>query len=164
MASEVWGWGGARAAGREVGSFGQYEMGTPRGWWVAPSQVRPRLALKVTVHGAPTPSSQDLVACRGHSKSGCIKICSATQLWFLEGPGVATFWHVQACTHLAGPPRGRLFVLKCCIYGIKNNRSVGLGCVLPTLEMGDAPSLDVFSQDCTLFPYPTSHSPSWAFD
>lgn len=43
---------GMRAAGEAVGSVEQHEMGSPRGWQ---AQVRPRLALKVMVHGCTRP-------------------------------------------------------------------------------------------------------------
>lgn len=59
----------------------------PRGQREPLSQLRARLALKVMVYGTPTRSSQDPVALREHSKSACVKIRPATQLWCLGGLG-----------------------------------------------------------------------------
>ena len=62
-----------------LGASGNERLG--EGWGCqAPSLVRARLDLKVMAHGAPTPSSQDLLALRGHSKSVCVKIRLAVQL------------------------------------------------------------------------------------
>lgn len=96
------------ASSAEIRSIGQREMGSPRG---RQAQVRPRLALKVMVHGCMRPY-RTRGAPRGHSKSACIKIHSAAQLRFLEGPApqeaAALFLgDLQAHAQLAGPPRAR---------------------------------------------------------
>ena len=49
----------------------------------------------------------------------------------MERCEVAMFRHLQAHTHLAGTPGPRLFVLKRCIFGIKNLYKWRFSFILP---------------------------------